>query len=474
MSDTNHSSAGETLAAEAKPARQLRGAAWLVAAIGPGIVVAGSVMGGGELINTPLQAATFGFVLLWAILFACLIKYFLQVEIGRHCLIHRRTTIQALNTVPGPRFRDTGWVGIVFMFGYTVSMLVLVGIVQSLGGLMHAALPLMEDEVWSSRLWSYVWLLLTQVLLWRGIYGSLEKVVTVLVGIFSFAVLIGLGLVQGTEFAFGMSDVMSGLTFSFGDEPKLAAYAVVSLVGGLGTTANELFMYPYWILEKGYADRLGDRHSPGWKERANEWIRGLHLDTGFATLVATIVTAAFFLLGAAILHRQGIQPEGLAVVKQISGVFTETYGPWSQNMFLFGGFCVLFSTLVVVTAATGRMWGDLLSSMGYVNRHDATSLRRVHRITQTILLIGFAVVPLVLATMGFGSQPAQLVVFGQFFVGAFSTPLLMLGIVWIAFHTDREARMSRPMAVMLLASVTVILICVFYGLYLRFFLTSDA
>ena len=80
-------------------------------------------MGGGELINTPKQAADFGFVLLWSVLFACVIKYFLQVEIGRHCLIHRRTTIEALNNVPGPKLRNTGWIGIVFMFGYTVSML---------------------------------------------------------------------------------------------------------------------------------------------------------------------------------------------------------------------------------------------------------------------------------------------------------------------------------------------------------------
>ena len=63
----------------------------IVVAIGPGIVVIGSIMGSGELINAPLQAAKFGFVLLWAVILSCVIKYFLQIEIGRHALAHDRT-----------------------------------------------------------------------------------------------------------------------------------------------------------------------------------------------------------------------------------------------------------------------------------------------------------------------------------------------------------------------------------------------
>ncbi len=37
----------------------------MLMAIGPGIVVSGAVIGSGELINVPLQAATFGFTLFW-------------------------------------------------------------------------------------------------------------------------------------------------------------------------------------------------------------------------------------------------------------------------------------------------------------------------------------------------------------------------------------------------------------------------
>ena len=83
----------------------------MLLAIGPAIVVSGSVIGSGELINVPVQAAKFGFVLFWAVILSCIIKYFLQVELGRHCLVHNRTTIQALNLVPGPRRSDARPVG---------------------------------------------------------------------------------------------------------------------------------------------------------------------------------------------------------------------------------------------------------------------------------------------------------------------------------------------------------------------------
>lgn len=69
----------------------------MLAAVGPGIVVTGSVIGSGELINVPVQAATFGFVLLWAVLLSCVIKYFLQVEIARHAMVENRTTFEAIN-----------------------------------------------------------------------------------------------------------------------------------------------------------------------------------------------------------------------------------------------------------------------------------------------------------------------------------------------------------------------------------------
>ena len=44
--------------------------------LGPGIIIAGSIVGSGELIATTLVGAKTGFVLLWLIVLGCVIKVF--------------------------------------------------------------------------------------------------------------------------------------------------------------------------------------------------------------------------------------------------------------------------------------------------------------------------------------------------------------------------------------------------------------
>ncbi|HPM80356.1 MAG TPA: Nramp family divalent metal transporter [Candidatus Anammoximicrobium sp.] len=76
--------------------------------IGPGLIVAGSIVGSGELIGTTKTGAEAGFWLLWLILIGCVIKVFVQVEFGRYSLVSGRTTMSGLAEVPGPRIRGRG------------------------------------------------------------------------------------------------------------------------------------------------------------------------------------------------------------------------------------------------------------------------------------------------------------------------------------------------------------------------------
>ena len=48
--------------------------------LGPGLIVAGSIVGSGELIATTKTGAEAGFWLLWLIIIGCVIKVFTQVE----------------------------------------------------------------------------------------------------------------------------------------------------------------------------------------------------------------------------------------------------------------------------------------------------------------------------------------------------------------------------------------------------------
>src|SRR6188472_1468740 len=72
--------------------------------IGPGIVLAGSIIGSGELLLTTSLGAKYGFAFLWLILLSCVIKVFVQIELGRYAISSGKPTLEALDELPGPRF----------------------------------------------------------------------------------------------------------------------------------------------------------------------------------------------------------------------------------------------------------------------------------------------------------------------------------------------------------------------------------
>jgi hypothetical protein len=73
--------------------------------LGPGMIIAGSIVGSGELILTTKVGAEAGFWLLWLVVIGCVIKVSTQIEFARHAITWGDTPLKALNAVPGPRLR---------------------------------------------------------------------------------------------------------------------------------------------------------------------------------------------------------------------------------------------------------------------------------------------------------------------------------------------------------------------------------
>src|SRR5688500_8400586 len=74
--------------------------------IGPGMVLAASIVGSGELIATTTLGAQVGFTALWIILISCAIKPVVQGELGRYTIATGQTGLEGFYLLPGPRL---GW-----------------------------------------------------------------------------------------------------------------------------------------------------------------------------------------------------------------------------------------------------------------------------------------------------------------------------------------------------------------------------
>ncbi len=147
--------------------------------VGPGLILAGGLVGSGELVATTVLGAEHGFRLLWLVLVSCTIKTVVQNELGRYAIGTGETTLEAFDRVPGPRWR-VSWV--VWLWCVTV-LFSLFG----LGGMLGGIAEVLNRIVPAIGVSSWVWIVnfVTVALLLIGRYAVVEKVSVALVLTFS-------------------------------------------------------------------------------------------------------------------------------------------------------------------------------------------------------------------------------------------------------------------------------------------------
>ena len=111
--------------------------------MGPGLIMTAAIVGSGELIATTKIGAEAGFWLLWLIVVWCVIKVFLQIEIGRYAIVNSKTMMEGMNEVPGPRISRRGnWLILYWFFLFFATIGSLGGMVGGVGQALSAHLPL--------------------------------------------------------------------------------------------------------------------------------------------------------------------------------------------------------------------------------------------------------------------------------------------------------------------------------------------
>jgi Mn2+/Fe2+ NRAMP family transporter len=396
--------------------------------IGPGLILAASIVGTGELINTTALGAKAGFSLLWLILLSCVIKVFVQVELGRYAITHGKTSLAAFDTVPGPRL-GASWICWLWLFMTLGTQFQIAAMEGTVGQVVHMAFPGASAALaqgagkispglttyFSSReeyIWAGFTALAAIALLLSGGYKRLERVTTILVGLVTAFTVLSVAILQWTSFKITVPEIESGFTFKL---PALALPLAFSAFGITGVGASELIAYPYWCIEKGYARFAGPRtDDPAWAERARGWMKVMQLDAWFSMVVFTIATVAFYLLGAAVLNSQGLVPSGKEMIPTLSRMYLQPligtpmagFRGLTRIGFLMGAWAVLFKTLYVATAANSRQTADFLNLTGIWRQATPDARERTVR--------AFCVIyPLLSVCLYYAlREPGQLVVIG--------------------------------------------------------------
>lgn len=333
------------------------------------MILSASIVGSGELIMTTTLGAQAGFVALWVIIISCLVKVCVQLEFGKHTICSGETTMQSFSALPGPKLLGIGWSIWFWLFVQLVSFIQYGGIVTGVGQALNIALPALP--VWA---WSALAGILTATLITYGRYQLIQNLSLVLMALFTLFTLLCVVFLQGTSYRVTWDQLSTGLDFQL---PAAALGAAVAAFGLTGVGASEITAYPYWCLEKGYATFAGPyEQTDEWAKRARGWVRVMYWDAVLSMVVYTIVTCAFYVLGAAVLHGTGEVPEKTEMIQTLSRVYTESAGPRAMKIYLVGAIVVLFSTLFAGTAAWTRMFSDAFSETGLLNYSNDQQRRR--------------------------------------------------------------------------------------------------
>jgi manganese transport protein len=410
--------------------------------IGPGIILAGGIIGTGELLVTTKLGADHGFILLWLILFSCVIKVFVQIELGRSAISSGKPTLGALHELPGPRL-GTHWLVWWWLFMLLATVSQMGGMLGGVGQAMHLLFPGATDAVASiaggispkwhdfihrnpADLWAVTAAAVAVILLLSGGYQRIELLTTFLVVSITVVTVACVAALPFSGFPISAEEIKEGFSFAM---PSTAVMVAFSAFGITGVGASELYSYPYWCLEKGYARYAGKCSADEvWARRAKGWMRVLYLDAWVSMLMFTVATVAFYIMGAAVLHRLDLHPQKERMMEDLAQMYVQAFGhPWTKTLFLIGASVVLFKTLYVASAGNSRLTADFLGLAGFVQYSQS---RRRSRWIQ-VLCVFYPAFALVLYLV-FG-DPQAMVVFGGVAQGV-TLPVITATTIYLRFR----------------------------------------
>jgi Mn2+/Fe2+ NRAMP family transporter len=399
--------------------------------LGPGLVLSASIVGSGELIATTTAGAQVGFTLLWLVLVSCAVKVAVQIELARWTIATGSPALSGYNRVP-PRLGRIGWVNLLFFLLVVSKVLQVGGVVGGTALAFSVLLPIGSDPLLdpSRTIWHVIVIIATIAALYSSRYSLIEKGAVWLVATFSLVtVAIAVGL-PFTPWGYTPADLTSGLTFQL---PPAALGAAIAMFGITGVGADEITMYNYWCIEKGYARWVGPNDgSDAWVRRARGWIAVMYKDALLSMAIYTFATVAFYVMGASVLHAQGLVPSGNQMITTLARMYTDTLGPWATRLFLVGAIAVLGSTLWAAVPSHSRMYANFLSMLGVFDWSDPSSRLRWIRGFTVALPIVWGGSSIVL------QQPVLMIQIGGVMTGIFLIAVLVATWYLRATETDRR------------------------------------
>jgi Mn2+/Fe2+ NRAMP family transporter len=358
--------------------------------IGPGIVIAATGLGAGDLIAASVAGAHFGTAILWTAVLGAVMKFALNEGLARWQLATNSTLLE-------------GWVQrlprvvSIYFFIYLLlwTFIVSAALIAACGLAAHALYPGL-----SVAAWGIAHSLLALALVILGRYSLLEKMMKLFIALMLIVVLVCAVLVLPE-----LSGVAKGLLVP--TVPEGSVYYIFGVIGGVGGSVT-LLCYGYWIRERG-------------------WTRPDDLPRSRTDLTAAYVLTGVFGVAIMIISA-GIQPEVLSgpdMALSVASYLELLVGPFGKWCFLVGFWSAVFSSMLGVWQGVPYIFADFVAQV--THRPNRPSLVDTRSRAYRGYLFYIALPPMLLLLV---VKPVWMVLIYAV-AGAFFMPLLAILLLYM-------------------------------------------
>ena len=369
--------------------------------VGPGIVIAVTGVGAGDMVSSLVAGTDFGMVLLWAVVLGAILKYFLTEGIGRWYMASGQTILQGWRSLG----RWAIWYFVIYLFIVTFVF----------GAAVTSTAALAVDAAFPGVLPLWAWAALHSVaafiIVGIGRYGLFETIMK------TFAALkFGIVILLAILLAPSLGEIAIGFVPRI---PEGALINVLAIIGGVGGTYS-LAAYTYWVRERGW------RHS--------DWIPTMRTDLTLGYALTALFMVSMLIIGAELLFGTGTSISDDEGLLALVDPMQERFGLLARWAFLIGFWAVATGAMLGAWNGGAYLFADCVRTIREVPDEEASDYLSEKSIYFRGFLAWMSFPPMIL--LAFGEPVLLVIVYAS--LGALFLPFLAITLL-ILLNSERVA-----------------------------------
>jgi Mn2+/Fe2+ NRAMP family transporter len=296
--------------------------------ISPGLVLAATGVGAGDIVTGALAGAFVGPSTLWVPFAGVLMKWYLTEGLTRWQLSTKTTLLEGWNQHLGR------WVH-VFFGPYLILWALMVGaaVISACGVAGHLAWPLGDDPFRSKVIWGVGHSLVGLALVRWGGYGLLSRLMSALVALMFAGI-----IVTGWMLKPDLGPLLQGLLSP--DLPRSYSHILLGILGGVGGTLT-LLSYGYWIRAH--------------RRETMSALRESRIDLGVSYFLTALFSASMIIIGSQL---PDFGRTGTDLPFELAHKLASIFGPLGRWAFIGCFWGAVFSSLLGVWQGLPYLFAD--------------------------------------------------------------------------------------------------------------------